>query len=309
MRIIYLATAEIAVESLKALAALDDAEICLVVSQPDRPKGRKRIVQPCPVKQAAIDLGIETFSPEKIGDEESVTKLAALDADLIVVFAYGQYIPSRIIDLPKIDCINIHPSMLPKYRGASPIQSALLNGDEVTGISVIKVGPKMDAGDVYLQKEVRIEPEDNGANLHDRMAREGAEIIRTVIARLKDGSAAATPQDESLVVDCSKFSKEDGRIDWDDRAENVHNKVRAFTPWPGSYCELPEGGDVKIIKTRLVMEEGKPGEIIRVSKSELIVACKDGGLSILELQPAGKKPMSTADFLNGHHLQAGQKFI
>ena len=228
-RVIYMGTAEIAVPALNALAALEDVEVVAVCTQPDRPSGRKRKRTPSPVKTAALAHGLHVLCPERIGDAQA--DLEALRPDLGMVFAYGQYLPSRIFDLPTFGSINFHPSRLPEYRGASPIQSTLLDGKTETALSVLQVGAAMDAGDLWLQVPLTIEPEDDNESLHHRFADLAAELVPGLIRDLREERLVRTPQNESEVIECGKIAKADGAVDWSLPATTLHNRIRAFQPW------------------------------------------------------------------------------
>lgn len=303
--VLYLATADIAVPTLETLHRAADFRVCGVCTQPDRPSGRKRQLTPPPVKQKALELGLPVFSPEKIGTARE--ELACTEPDILLVFAYGQYIPSRLCGTPPWGAINLHPSLLPKYRGASPIQSALLNGDEVSGLSVIRVAEKMDAGDILRQTPLAIDPDDTSETLHRRFAELAATEILEALRDVRDGRAVWTPQDESRVVECRKFEKADGRIDWSLSATDLHNRCRAFQPWPGFFFALDDASVIKVLRTRVEEGSGAPGEVLEAGSEGLRVACGEGALRLLVVQPPGKKPMSAGDFLNGCRLEPGRR--
>ena len=304
MRIVFMGSAELAVPPLKAILGAGVDEIVGVVSQPDRPAGRKRILAPCPLKAFADEQNLHVMTPEKIGAPESVEALAALQPDLYVVVAYGQYIPQRVINLAPYEAINVHPSLLPKYRGSAPIQWAILNGDTETGVSIIDVAKKMDAGDIIRQERYPLGPDETSATLHDKLAFFGAELLLKAINDIRAGSVVRTPQDESQAVEIRKLSKEDGEIDWTLPAETIRNRIRAFDPWPGSFCHLPDGELLKVWKASLIEGEGKPGQVL---DDRLSVATGAGALCLEEVQPVGRKRMRASDFLNGHPLPPGSR--
>lgn len=304
MRIVFMGSAELAVPSLKALLECAADEVVGVVTQPDRPAGRKRMLTPCPLKAFAEDRGLNIMTPEKIGDPDSVQALDALKPDLFVVVAYGQYIPSKVIALAANEAINVHPSLLPKYRGSAPIQWAVLNGDRVTGVSIIYLANKMDAGDILCQVSHPIEPNDTSASLHDKLAQVGATLLLEAIDDIRHDRVCRTVQDETKAVEVRKLTKEDGKIDWSLPADTIRNRIRAFDPWPGSYCSLPSGEVLKVWKASVEAGSGKPGELL---DDAMLVACGEGGLRLTEVQPAGKSRMPTASFLNGHPLDPGQQ--
>ena len=307
MRIVYIATAEIACPPLEALQRQADIEVILVISQPDRPQGRKRQLAPSPVKKLAQELGIDVITPEKIGDPEVVGQLAALQPDLNVVFAYGQYIPSKITELPKQRSINVHPSMLPRYRGASPIQSALLDGLQETGISIIYVSEKMDAGDILLQETLAIAPEDTSASLSEKVAARSGPLLLQAIQGLVSGELQPAVQDESAVIEVSKIEKADGVMNWAESATTLNNKIRAYFPWPGSSTTLPDGLGLKVLVARVESTTGEPGTVLEVTGEGPLIACGEDSLRLLTLQPAGKKAMSGDAFLRGYGLDVGSQ--
>lgn len=302
-RIVYFGTAPIAVPALRAFAAREDVEVVAVCTQPDRPSGRKRRLTPSAVKVAAQELGLRVLDPEKIGG--AVGMLSDLRPDLGVVYAYGQYLPSSVFDLPTYGSINFHPSRLPEYRGASPIQSALLDGKTESALSVIQVGREMDAGDIWAQREVTFSPEDTSETLHDRFGELAAEMVPDLLEGLRSESWHAVPQDESRVVECGKIQKADGGVDWSRSASELWNRVRAFQPWPGVFFPLGDQGNLKIHLARVETGSGTPGEVLDLEKAGPRVACGKDSLRLLRVQPPGKRPMSGADFLNGHSLSVG----
>ena len=302
MRIVFMGSAELAVPSLDAILNAGKDKLVGVVSQPDRPAGRKRKSTPSPLKAFAAERGLNIMTPEKVGVPESIDALAALKPDLFVVVAYGQYIPSRIINLAPNEAINVHPSLLPKYRGSAPIQWAISNGDRITGVSIIYLAKKMDAGDVLRQETYPIGEEDTSDLLHDKLATFGAKLLLKVIDDIRNGTVSRTVQDESQVVEIRKLAKEDGAIDWSLPAVNIRNRIRAFDPWPGTTCKLPGGEMLKVWRTELEEGEGAPGEVL---DDRLRVATGDGALRLVDVQPAGKKRMPAASFLNGHPVQRG----
>lgn len=304
MRIVFMGSAQLAVASLKAILEAGIDEVVAVVSQPDRPAGRKRVPTPCPLKAFAEKQGLQVMTPEKIGSGESVEALKQTMPDLFVVVAYGQYIPQRVIDLAPHEAINVHPSLLPKYRGSAPIQWAILNGDTETGVSIIHVAKKMDAGDILRQERYPLGRDETSATLHGKLAVAGAELLLKAIDDIRNQSVVRIAQDESEAVEIRKFTKEDGRIDWSMPAESIRNQIRAFDPWPGSFCILPNGEPLKIWKASVREGDGVPGTLL---DSHLTVATGKGSLQLEEVQPVGRKRMATRDFLNGHVLKPGDK--
>ena len=310
MRILFFGSAVIGFPVLEALLTSPADELVGVVTQPDRPGGRKLQTTPCPVKIFAQERGIPAFSPEKVGSPESLDALQELAADLFVVVAYGQYIPQSVLAMPPSGSINLHPSLLPKYRGSSPIQWAIANGDAMTGVTILYVSEKMDAGDIILQREVPIGPEDNEQSMEPVLARAGADLLMEAVTQIRSGSVSARPQDETAATEVRKLVKEDGRLDWTLSARTLHNRIRAFIAWPGCFFEKPSAKGVKRVKVlRAQVEEGTgtPGELLDVSGDGPLVATGDGALRLLEVQPAGKRAMDGAAYLRGHPLQPGDR--
>ncbi len=304
MRIVFMGSAELSVPSLRVILENGQDEVIGVVSQPDRPAGRKRVLTPCPLKAFAEEQGLNVMTPEKIGDPEAVEALATLKPDLFVVVAYGQYIPSRVIALAPYEAINVHPSLLPKYRGSAPIQWTIANGDEMTGVSIIYLAPKMDAGDILRQEKYPVADDDTSAVLHDKLAVFGAELLLKAIDDIRNATVSRTVQDERAVVEVRKISKEDAPINWTRPAKEIRNRIRAFDPWPGSTCVLPDGEVLKVWRAELVDAPSRPGEVL---DDNLLVGTGEGSLRLLEVQPAGKKRMPTAAFLNGRPVSRGEE--
>lgn len=309
MRIIFMGSADIAIPSLEKIVAAGQDEVVGVVTQPDRPKGRKRVLSPCPVKAAALELGLSVLTPEKVGSEEGVAALAELKPDLFVVVAYGQYIPERVLTLAKHRGINMHPSLLPKYRGAAPIQWALLNGDTVTGVSIIDVAKEMDSGDMFAQREFVVDADDTAGMLHDKLAVFGGDLLLEVIGQIREGKETRTPQDHAEAVEVRKLSKEDGRIDWSLPAAEIRNRVRAFNPWPSCFTEAPAGsGDVlKILAVQVEDRSGEPGEVLECAGEGALIACGEQALRLVEVQPQGRKVMNGKAYLNGRKVAVGDQ--
>jgi methionyl-tRNA formyltransferase len=305
MRIVFMGSAELAIPSLQAILNAGQDEVVGVVTQPDRPAGRKRMLTPCPLKAFAEQQDLYVMTPEKIGSAESVKALSELQPDLFVVVAYGQYIPGRVIELAPKRAINVHPSLLPKYRGSAPIQWAILNGDKETGVSIIYLAPKMDAGDILRQESWPIDAADTSATLHDKLAVFGAGLLQKAIGDIRNDTVSQTVQDERLAVDVRKLSKEDGAIDWTLPAEAIRNRIRAFNPWPGTYCRLPDNEQLKVWQAEVEpAPEGCAGELL---DDRLLVATGSGALRLTEVQPAAKKRMTASSFLNGHPLEKGDR--
>ena len=302
-------TAELSCASLDKLAG--KFSVVAVVTQPDKPKGRELKLQFSPVKILAEKLNLPILQPVKARDEKFISELRGLEADLIVVVAYGQILPQAILDLPKFGCLNVHTSLLPKYRGASPIQSAILSGETETGVTVIKMDAGLDTGEIISQARTPILPEDNSQTLHDRLAQLGAELLVETIPDYVAGKLPPKPQPAEGASYATKIKKEDGKIDWNEPAEKILNRLRAFTPWPGAFTFLKMESKpqlLKIWKMEIVGQSGAAGEILSADKNGIVVACGNDALRILELQREGGRRLSAQEFLSGNPLNPGAKF-
>lgn len=304
-------TAELACASLQALAAAPEFLVAAVVTQPDRPKGRDLKLQPSPVKQAALRAGLAVLQPERARDPAFLEELRRLEPDLIVVVAYGQLLPAAVLTLPPRGCINVHASLLPKYRGAAPIQWAILNGESETGVTLMKMDEKLDTGDILTQRATAITPDDTAATLHDRLARIGAELLIETLGNIVNHTITARPQIEAQATYARKLIREDGRLDWSQSARSLWNRVRAFTPWPGAFTTLPGGTKTRTLKIwRASVEEavaGAPGAVAHADKAGIVVSCGSGALRIHELQLEGGRRLTAAEFLAGHPLHPGDR--
>ena len=296
-------TPEFAVPSLRALVDSGD-EVVAVVTQPDKPKGRGLEVAPPPTKVLAERHGIPVLQPAKIKTEEFFNELKKFNPDLICVAAYGKILPKNILDLPHYGCINVHASLLPKYRGAAPINWAIIRGEKVTGITTMKMDEGMDTGDMLLKEEVPIDDEDTGDTLSEKLSEIGARLLIETIRLLKEGQLNPIPQDHSQANYAPMLKKEDGKIDWQKSAEEIRNLIRGALPWPSAYTNL-EGKLLKIYKVRLAGGEGKPGEVIKSESGILRVATGKGALDILKLQIEGGKKLETQVFLRGRRIEEG----
>lgn len=279
----------------------------MVLTQPDRPKGRKRRLAPTPLKQSAVDLGLTVLAPEHINSADTLDAVEQIEPDLMVVAAYGQFLGKRLLSIPSLGSINIHPSRLPRYRGAAPIQWALINGDEFTGVTILFVAAEMDAGDIILQERSGIRPDDTAATLSPRLAEQGAEMLLKVLDMFRSGSVAAQPQDGDRAVFAPKLRKEDGRIDFRRGAEEIANRIRGMYPWPCCFCIDPDGERLRLLRARAEAGAGAAGEIIDIGDEGPLVAAGEGALRLLELQPAGKRPIGGGEYCNGHRLQPGAR--
>ena len=307
MRTVFFGTPDIVLPCLEAVAAAH--EVAAVVCRPDTPKGRGKKLQPTPAKACAAALGIPVAQPEKLNDGAFETWLRETAPELCVVFAYGRLLKQPILDVPEKGWLNVHPSLLPKYRGPSPIQSAILNGDAETGVSIMDVVLEMDAGDILLQEATPILPDDTTETLGRRLSEMAAPLLVEGMNRVADGTAVFTPQDPARVTTCALFEKEHGRVDWARPAIDIANLVRAAQPWPVAQCVL--GGEVFRIHRAEALEEGAdaaPGTVTAVGKDRFLVATGDGQLAVLVFQAPGKKAMPVGDFLRGRALVPGDRF-
>lgn len=303
MKILFMGTPDFAVPSLDALAAAGH-QLVGVFSQPDKPKNRGMKLQPTPVKVCAERLGVPVFQPTKLRDGTALETIRQLDPDLIVVAAYGRILPQEILDYPRLGCINVHSSLLPKYRGAAPIHWAILNGEKETGVTIMHMALALDAGDIIRQRATPIDPDETVEDLHDRLAQLGAELLVETVAQLADGTATRTPQEESQVTLAPMLSRALSPMDWTRPARALHDQVRGLIPWPAAVTELG-GVRCKILATTVLDETtGKvPGSVVAADKTGLKLACGDGRvLRIDRLQADGGKRLAAADYLRGHPI-------
>ena len=301
MKLVYMGTPDFAVPALKKLAA--SHEVAAVFTQPDKPVGRKQVLTPPDVKVCAQELGIPVCQPASMKTAEALELLKSFEPEAIVVAAYGQILPKAVLDVPPYGCVNIHGSLLPKYRGAAPIQQAVLNGDEVTGVTTMLMDVGLDTGDILLKKETPIGENETSAELFDRLAQLGGDLILETLDALKNGSVTPQKQDDSLATHTSKIDKSLCPIDFSKPAREIHNRIRGLYSWPVATAQI-HGKRVKIHKARLARGSGKAGTVLSVKP--LVIACGEGAVELLELQPEGKKKMSAEAFAAGHQLHAGE---
>lgn len=307
MRIIFMGTPDFAVGTLQALVDAGH-EVVLAVTQPDKPQGRKQILTPPPVKTAAQQAGIPVYQPVRVREQASIDYLRSFSPELIVVAAFGQILPKELLDMPRYGCINVHASLLPKYRGAAPIQWAILNGDATTGVTIMRMDVGLDTGDMIAKTELAIAPEDTGGSLFDRLAEAGAALCVQTIPSIVDGTAVYTPQDEAAATKVGQISKKDGRMDFTGTAIQLADQVRALNPWPSAYTSL-NGKTLKIWSAAVRQENSREaaGCLAFVDKDSFGIQTGDGVLVCREVQYEGKKRMSAADFLRGNALCAGMR--
>src|SRR6266511_1510214 len=312
MRIVFIGAGKIGVPTLQALLK-SEHHVAAVVTQPDKPVGRAHLVEPPPIKKALMSgapyaspartgRALPILQPARMKDQHAIDEIRTLGPDVIVVVAYGQILPRTVLQIPKIACLNLHASLLPRWRGAAPIQAAIAAGDRETGITVMYMDEGLDTGDILLQRTIDIVPADTGGSLHDRLARVAPEALLASLELLAKASASRIPQDNAVATYAPKLKREDGRIDWSEPAEMIERKIRAFDPWPCAFMEF-DGRNLKVFSAVIVDLRGTPGEILR-SEKELVVAAGEGALSLGEVQLEGKRRMSAAEFLRGHRTRS-----
>lgn len=303
MRLIFAGTPEFAAQALQAIVEAGH-EVALVLTQPDRPAGRGMTLQPSPVKKLALEYGLDVFQPPTLKDAEAQARIAAVQAGVMVVAAYGLILPQVVLDMPHFGCINIHASLLPRWRGAAPIQRALLAGDAETGVCIMQMEAGLDTGPVLLRGAFPIEPNDTTATLHDRLARLGAQLV---VAALDKLPLPAVAQPAEGVTYARKIEKAEALIDWRSSAAELDRHLRAFNPFPGAQALL-NGQVVKLWQAEPVAGQGELGQILSVDRQRIVVACGEGALAVSELQKAGGKRLPVQQFLAGNPLQAGDRF-
>ena len=301
MRIVFIGTGEIGVPALSALLE-SEHEVVGVVTQPDKPAGRDQRVEAPPIKKALAGTKMSILQAARIKDRESIEQIRALTPDVVVVMAYGQILPRNVLEIPATACLNLHASLLPRHRGAAPIQAAIAAGDQESGITVMYMDEGLDTGDILLQRKIDILPNDTGGSLHDRLAQIAPEALLESLRMLASGSAPRSPQDNALATHAPKLSREAGRIDWSEPAGTIERKIRAFNPWPGAFMRITTKANelrtLKIFSAAIADLSGAPGEILG-SEKELIIAAGTGALSLDEVQLEGKRRMSAEELLRG----------
>lgn len=316
MKIIFMGTPDFAVVPLEEIYKAGH-EIVLIVTQPDKPRGRSGKLAPSPVKSWALEHDIEVFQPKKIRDEDAVEYLSKIECDIAVVAAFGQILPKSILDMPRFGCINVHASLLPKYRGAAPIQWAILNGEKKSGVTIMQMGEGLDDGDMLLTREVILDGTETGGSLFDDLAQLGGKAVVEALELIEQGSINPVKQDESAATHVSMINKELGRINWSDAAERIERYVRGLNPWPSAYSSF-KGKNLKIWRSHVVPSEEldskgvnladyKDGQVCFVNKKCVFVATGEGVLSLDEIQLEGKKRMEIAPFLLGNDVLLGEE--
>ena len=301
MRILFIGTGGIGLPALSALLE-SEHEVVGIVTQPDKPAGRDQRVEAPPIKKALAGTKMSILQAARIKDRESIEQIRALTPDVVVVMAYGQILPRNVLEIPATACLNLHASLLPRHRGAAPIQAAIAAGDQESGITVMYMDEGLDTGDILLQRKIDILPNDTGGSLHDRLAQIAPEALLESLRMLASGSAPRSPQDNALATHAPKLSREAGRIDWSEPAGTIERKIRAFNPWPGAFMRITTKANelrtLKIFSAAIADLSGAPGEILG-SEKELIIAAGTGALSLDEVQLEGKRRMSAEELLRG----------
>ncbi len=299
MRVLFIGTGEIGVPVLRWLLESDEHELIGVVTQPDKPVGRDQRIEAPPIKAALAGNDVPILQPKRIKSEEAIAEIRALAPDAIVVMAYGQILSRAVLEIPRIACLNLHASLLPRHRGAAPIQAAIVAGDRETGITVMYMDEGLDTGDVMLQTRIETAPDETGGSLHNRLAEIAPGALKEALGQLQAGTAPRVPQDSSAATYAPKLEREHGRIDWTEPAALIERKIRAFNPWPGAFAILRDGAGterkLKIFRAGIVSETSDP--------EKLVIPTKDGGLKLEEVQIEGKRRMNAAEFLRGYNTR------
>lgn len=307
-KIVFMGTPAFSVPILRMLTE-EGYDVISVVTQPDRPVGRKKVMTPTPVKEEALRLGLPVYQPQKLKNPEEFQVVLDLEPDLIVTAAFGQILPTEILTAPKLGAINVHASLLPDYRGGAPIHQAIIDGKKETGVTIMYMVDRLDAGDIISQTVVPIEKHDHTGSMFDKLSIAGRNLLRETLPSIIEGTNERIPQDELLVTFARNISREQERLDWHKSAEQLYNQVRGLHPWPVAYTGFKQ--DVMKIWWSEIVEEtqtGKPGEVVGLTDDAIHVQTGKGILAITELQPAGKKRMTAKDYLTGPKIQAGDFF-
>lgn len=309
MRIVYLGTGDIGLPTLERLLTSPEHHVLAVVTQPDKPVGRHQELQPPPTKELALRYHVPIFQPVKIRERSAIEQIQFLRPDVIVVMAYGQILPREILQTPPVACLNLHASLLPRHRGAAPIQAAIEEGDRESGVTVMYMAEGLDTGDILLKHTLRIGRRETGGSLHDRLARQAPDALFEALQLLKQGRAPRIPQNSEEATYAAKLTREHGEIPWGATWEEIDRKIRAMNPWPGAYTWLPTADGTRKLKVFSSIQNrrstGKPGEVLRADKHGILVAAGKGGVLLREIQIEGKRRMSAKDFLLGHAIPPG----
>lgn len=305
-------TAELGRPSLDRLMASSEWRLRAVITQPDRPKGRHLKLQPSPIKEQALQLGLPILQPEKCRSESFLDELRAFDPDLVVVVAYGQILPKTLLEIPRLGCLNVHASLLPKYRGAAPIQWAILNDEAETGVTIMQMDPGLDTGPILAQEKTPINESDNAQTLHDRLAQIGGRLLLETIPGYVSAAVPPRPQPSEGASYARKITKEDGLLVWEQPARALWNRFRALSPWPGVFTFFKDGQRVarlKVWSAEIVPEiSGNPGEVLFAGPEGIVVATGDAALRLQSVQKEGGRVLTAREFLAGHRVRPGEKF-
>lgn len=311
MKLVFFGTPEIAVPSLRYLIDKKDIEVAAVITQPDKPSGRGQKLTPSPVKIVALENNIQIYQPKSIRKEaELLNLLRELKPDIFITVAFGQILSQEVLDIPRLGTVNLHASLLPKYRGANPIQWSIINGDKVTGVTTMLTDIGIDTGDILLKEEILIDDEINSQDLYDKIAELGPELLYKTITALDNDEIKRIKQNHEESTHAPKLKKEDGQINWNTEARSLHNKIRGMQPWPSAYC-FYKNNLIKIVKSEIYEENVKNlsvGKIKSIIKEGLVVSTTDGDILLTQLQPQGKKAMDAASWANGARVTAGDEF-
>ncbi len=309
MRVIFAGTGAFGVPCLEALVASDKHFVLSVLTQPDRPAGRSQKPMASPIKEAALRHHLQVYQPEDVNAASSLSQIRYQKPDLIVVVAYGQILKKPLLELPERGCWNVHASLLPKYRGASPIAAAIRDRQRKTGVTIMQMNEGLDTGDLLGNVATRIRAGETTGILHDRLAGKGAPLLLRLLDRVEKGKVKRLRQNNAEASVAPRMTKEDGKINWDRSPEEIEAHIRAMQPWPGAYAWLPDGADQKMLKVFVVIlsrrAKGKPGEVVEVNSHGILVAAKKGGVLLREVQMEGRKRMAAAEFARGAGVQAG----
>ena len=309
--VVFMGTPDFSVPILRMIHE-EGYEVLAVVTQPDRPVGRKKVLTPPPVKAEAVRLGLSVIQPEKLRNSEELQEILALNPDIVITAAFGQILPKDLLEAPRFGCINVHASLLPKYRGGAPIHQAIIDGEEKTGVTIMYMAEKLDAGDIITQRAIAIEDEDNTGTMFEKLSVVGRDLLMDTLPLIIEGKNERIPQDEEKVTFAHNISREQERVNWSNSARAVFNQVRGLTPWPTAYTKF-QGENVKLwsVKEGDSLTNQSPGQVIKINKDSFEVAAGDGkSIVICELQPAGKKRMTAQDYLRGtgSKLAIGDQF-
>jgi len=310
MRVVFMGTGEIGVPAFRGLLEMPGYEVVAVVTQPDKPVGRKQELHASAIKRLSVERGVPVLQPVKMRAPGAVAEIAALAADVIVVMAYGQILPKAVLEAPRLACLNLHASLLPRWRGAAPIQAAIEAGDCVSGVTVMYMAEGLDTGDILLMRETPITDTDTGGSLHDRLGEVAAAALAEALPLIVAGTAPRTPQDDARANYAAKLSRENGRIDWQASAAQIDLRIRAMNPWPAAHTFLPTPAglrQLKVFAAGVEVAQGSPGEVLAADGSGILVAAKGGAVLLTEIQLEGKRRMSAEEFLRGHTIAPGTR--